>query len=220
MTWTIGTGNGITAEDFEALTGKVSFTGNETSKTITVKVKGDALVEGDEHFTVTLSNPTDGAQIGTATASGTILNDDQSVTVINHAPTGIEMSGPVAAAEYAARGTVVGTLTAIDPDTGDSLSFALSKPDDRFEIVGNQLVVKNGFKLDYEQATSHQVIVRVTDQSGATFDKAFTIGVIDVVGEVTPAAPTTTSSRAEPARTHSAAGSGTTSCGAASARMC
>jgi Ca2+-binding RTX toxin-like protein len=95
------------------------------------------------------------------------------------------MSGPGAAAEYAARGTVVGTLTAIDPDTGDSLSFALSKPDDRFEIVGNQLVVKNGYKLDYEQATSHQVTVRVTDQSGATFDKAFTIGVNDVVGEVT-----------------------------------
>jgi len=30
--------------------------------------------------------------------------------------------------------------------------------------VGNQLVVKNGYKLDYEQATSHQVTVRVTDQ--------------------------------------------------------
>ena len=59
--------------------------------------------------------------------------------MINHAPTGIEMSGPGAAGEYAARGTVVGTLTAIDPDTGDSLSFSLSKPDDRFEIVGNQL---------------------------------------------------------------------------------
>ena len=79
VTWTIGTGNGITAEDFQDLTGTVSFTGNETSRTITVKVKGDVVIESNEQFTVALSNATGGAQIGTATASGTILNDDQPV---------------------------------------------------------------------------------------------------------------------------------------------
>ncbi|MEA5575243.1 Calx-beta domain-containing protein [Anabaena sp. UHCC 0451] len=44
----------------------------------TVNVQGDTTVEADENFTVTLSNPTNGATITTATAIGTIQNDDTS----------------------------------------------------------------------------------------------------------------------------------------------
>ncbi|WP_211941969.1 Calx-beta domain-containing protein [Cylindrospermopsis raciborskii] len=56
-------------------TGTVNFTAGETSKTIIVDVLGDTTVEPDEGFTVTLSNPTN-ATITTATAVGTIINDD------------------------------------------------------------------------------------------------------------------------------------------------
>ncbi|WP_417040777.1 Calx-beta domain-containing protein [Cylindrospermopsis raciborskii] len=56
-------------------TGTVNFTAGETSKTIIVDVLGDTTVEPDEGFTVTLSNPTN-ATITTATAVGTIQNDD------------------------------------------------------------------------------------------------------------------------------------------------
>ena len=56
--------------------GTVSFAAGETSKTITVNVAGDTIVEPDEGFTVTLSNPATGTTIGTATASGTIRPDD------------------------------------------------------------------------------------------------------------------------------------------------
>ncbi|MFM5957229.1 MAG: hypothetical protein ACKOQ2_08695, partial [Dolichospermum sp.] len=42
----------------------------------TVDVQGDTTVEPNEDFTVTLSNPTNGATITTATAIGTIQNDD------------------------------------------------------------------------------------------------------------------------------------------------
>ncbi len=55
--------------------GTVSFDANETSKTITVNVAGDTTVESDEGFTVTLANPTN-ATLTTATAEGTIENDD------------------------------------------------------------------------------------------------------------------------------------------------
>ena len=58
--------------------GTVSFAAGETSKTITVNVAGDTVVEPDEGFTVTLSNPAASTTIGTATASGTIRNDDAS----------------------------------------------------------------------------------------------------------------------------------------------
>ena len=57
--------------------GTVSFTaGQTTSETITVDVVGDATAEPDETFTVTLSNPTNGATITTASADGIIRNDD------------------------------------------------------------------------------------------------------------------------------------------------
>src|SRR5918993_126356 len=61
-------------------TGTVSFAAGETTKTITVNVAGDATVEPNENFTVTLSNPSAGATIGTAAATSTILNDDSSGT--------------------------------------------------------------------------------------------------------------------------------------------
>ncbi len=57
-------------------TGTVSFAAGETSKIVTVNVQGDTTVEPDENFTVTLSAPTNGATITTATAIGTIQNDD------------------------------------------------------------------------------------------------------------------------------------------------
>ena len=75
--------NPATAADFTGgafPTGTVSFAAGETSKTITVNVAGDATVEPNENFTVTLSNPSAGTTIGTAAATSTILNDDSSAT--------------------------------------------------------------------------------------------------------------------------------------------
>jgi hypothetical protein len=55
--------------------GSVSFGPGVTSQDITVNVVGDASVETDETFTLTLSAPVN-ATLGTATATGTITNDD------------------------------------------------------------------------------------------------------------------------------------------------
>ncbi|MCA9033243.1 MAG: hypothetical protein KDA66_20660, partial [Planctomycetaceae bacterium] len=75
------TGSGNTpadAADFAGTlpSGQVSFAANETMQTLTVPVRGDAVVETDESFTVMLSNASGGATIITSTAIGTIRNDD------------------------------------------------------------------------------------------------------------------------------------------------
>ena len=62
--------------------GTVQFLASEASKTVTVDVSGDQVVEPDEEFSVTLSNPTGGALITTATATGTVVNDDASYSVV------------------------------------------------------------------------------------------------------------------------------------------
>jgi DNA-binding cell septation regulator SpoVG len=56
--------------------GAVSFAAGQTSKIITVNVAGNTLVEANDDFTVTLSNPSAGAALGTASATGSIVNDD------------------------------------------------------------------------------------------------------------------------------------------------
>ncbi len=57
-------------------TGTVNFADGETTQTITLDVSGDTDAELDENFTVTLSAPANGETITTATADGTIQNDD------------------------------------------------------------------------------------------------------------------------------------------------
>ena len=76
-------GNGADAADFGGTlpSGTVSFADGETSKTVTIDVSGDSDVEGDEGFTVTLSNPTGEAAITTASATGTIQNDDTELSI-------------------------------------------------------------------------------------------------------------------------------------------
>lgn len=78
------TGNGATADDFAGgvfPSGVVSFAAGETSRTVTIDVAGDLDIEGDELFDVTLLNPSGGATVGTATASGTIINDDSELSI-------------------------------------------------------------------------------------------------------------------------------------------
>ncbi|MFO0869892.1 MAG: Calx-beta domain-containing protein [Pirellulales bacterium] len=55
--------------------GTVNFSVGQTSATITVNVVADSTKESNETFRVTLSNAV-GASLGTATANGTIVNDD------------------------------------------------------------------------------------------------------------------------------------------------
>lgn len=73
-----GGATGASASDFVSpvLSGTLSFAANEFSKTITLNIAGDTVVEPDETFTVTLSSPTGGATLLDATGVGTILNDE------------------------------------------------------------------------------------------------------------------------------------------------
>ncbi len=61
--------------DFTGGAGTLTFAAGDTSKTITVTVKGDEVDEADETVALTLSSPTN-ATIATATGTGTITDDD------------------------------------------------------------------------------------------------------------------------------------------------
>ena len=49
-------GTATAGSDYNAASGTLTFAAGETSKTVTVAVRGDTLVEGAETFRVVLSN--------------------------------------------------------------------------------------------------------------------------------------------------------------------
>jgi VCBS repeat-containing protein len=104
------------------------------------------------------------------------------VGTVNDAPHDILLSN-TRVKENAKAGAIVGTLTGLDVD-GDALTFSLlDNAGGRFAISNGQLVVKDGVRLDYEQATTHTVTIRVTDASQASYTETFLIGLDNVTGE-------------------------------------
>ncbi len=73
--------NKATADDFVGNafpSGQVTFAAGETTKLITILVRGDFIVEPDAIFVVMLNTPI-GASINTSFAIGLIRNDDSGV---------------------------------------------------------------------------------------------------------------------------------------------
>lgn len=73
--YTTGDGTALAGNDYGAVQGTLNFAPGVTSRTITVNAIGDNLHEGNETFTVVLSNPVN-ATLGQATGTGTITDDD------------------------------------------------------------------------------------------------------------------------------------------------
>ncbi len=98
-------------------------------------------------------------------------------------PPSLSLSG-AAVSELAKNGTVVGTLPAAGPL--DRIDFQLlDDAGGRFTTSGNQLVVRNGVALDYEQHRQHHVIVRAVDAAGHAVEQAFEIQIRNVSAERT-----------------------------------
>ncbi|MEM6395020.1 MAG: HYR domain-containing protein [Bacteroidota bacterium] len=82
LDFTTSDGTATAGSDYLAQNGTLNFAAGEMSKTITITINGDIVTEGDETFSVTISNPTNGVSLGTATVSSTIENDDTAPTEI------------------------------------------------------------------------------------------------------------------------------------------
>ena len=76
-------GAAVAGVDYTATAGTLSFPIGATTQTISVPITTDSTVEGDETFTVMLSNPSPGTVIGAGSATGTITNDDTAIISVN-----------------------------------------------------------------------------------------------------------------------------------------
>ncbi len=95
------------------------------------------------------------------------------VNVANTAPSAISLDN-VRVPRFRPR-AVVGNLTFVDPDIGDSHTIAVS--DVRFEVVSGKLRLKAGNSLDPNIEVSIPVTITVTDLSGAANNATFNVEV-------------------------------------------
>ncbi|NVJ90387.1 MAG: tandem-95 repeat protein, partial [Methylocystaceae bacterium] len=140
------------------------------SHTLTGPVNGewtftpDATFSGFVEFSYDVS---DGVNTITATAQQPVSGP----------PTDIILAPETTISENDA-GAIIGELSATDPDVGDTHTFTVL--DERFEIVGTQLKLKDGISLDYEASGGYgSVNVEVTDALGGTFSKTVSFTIQD-----------------------------------------
>ena len=200
--WTVaGTGaNAANATDFTGgvlPSGTVAFAAGETSKIVTVNVAGDTVVESDETFAVTLSAPTAGTTIGTAVATGTILNDDSqlSIAALSAAKAGgssgstpftftvtrVGFAGAAASANWAVTGTGANAA-----DTADFAGGALPSGTVAFAAGETSKIVNVNVAGDTAVEADETFAVTLSAPSGgATIGTAAATGTILAAGPVT-----------------------------------
>ncbi len=98
-----------------------------------------------------------------------------SPTDINLSSSSIDENSPL--------GAVVGTFSTSDPEDEDSFTYMLvsgvgDDDNDAFTIVGDSLRINSS--LDFETQSSYSIRVQTTDATGASYEEALTISVIDV----------------------------------------
>ncbi|HJS14018.1 MAG TPA: Ig-like domain-containing protein, partial [Rheinheimera sp.] len=76
VTYTTSAVSATAGSDYTHVTDIATIAAGQTTTIVNVPILGDGLIETDETYTLTLSDPSIGASISDATATGTITNDD------------------------------------------------------------------------------------------------------------------------------------------------
>ena len=162
--YTTADGTATAGTDYTAASGETLTIGaGDTSTTLTIATTQDTMDEPDETFTVTLSNPSSNAELGTpTTATGTIVDDDgiPTLSIANaSAEEGedvvftVSLSHPAADAVTLQYSTADGTATAGTDYTG---------------VTNQVLTITSG-------ATSATLTIATTEDAVDEPDETFTV---------------------------------------------
>ncbi len=136
-----------------------------------LKFTPSAGFTGKAGFSVQASSDGKDAGLGGGTAQAMIT-----VTATT-APTNLNLStSPFSATALA--GTVVGTLSATDPNPGDTLKYSLTNnAGGRFVLSGNQVEVSPGATLS---PSTYSITAQATDQEGQSVTQTFSLTAVSV----------------------------------------
>src|SRR5690606_29544064 len=134
--------------------------------TVTLRVTDQHGLTFDQQFRINIGD-VDETSTNRAPTSLSFADTSTRVTIDEHRP-----------------GALAGTLIGLDPD-GDALTFSIAPGGDGnnlFEVVNNQLRLRQNVSLDFEgqDAKFFLVTVRATDEHGAFIDREFRIDIGNV----------------------------------------
>jgi hypothetical protein len=183
VNYAITQGTATAGSDFTTASGTILLSNKETSKTFTILINDDSLSEGNETFTVTLSNPQYGVGLASpGTASVTILDNETSSTSSQSstASTASSVAGPAAgtfnfaAAAYAVR-EEGGAATLTVTRTGGSQGTAtVAYATQNGTATGNEYTGANGTLTFNAGETSKTFTITPDNNTSITGNKAFT----------------------------------------------
>ena len=137
-------GTASSPADFSAASGTLSFQAEDQFKTISVPIKGDTADEGQESFTVELSNSSDGSIIS-GSGVGTIIDDDPKISIADAStsegdtgtkslPFDVTLSSPAVASLTVDYQTVDGTASSADDFLSASGTVSFSAGEDKKSV--------------------------------------------------------------------------------------
>jgi large repetitive protein len=157
-------GTATAGSDYTATSGSLSFGPGVTSKTVNVPVIGDSLNEADETFSFTLSSPSNAA-LGTAQATGTILNDDPLPA----------LSVPDQTVTEGNSGTTTMTFTvSLNAPSGRTVSVHYATANGT-AVAPSDYAATSGDLVFAPGDTSKQVDVAIATDTWLEFDETFTL---------------------------------------------
>ena len=181
-------GSGIAGSDFiSAVPGSITILDGATSASITLNVADDADVESLETATFTISSPSAGLALGSATVGTLDIVDNDSPP--NNPPS---ITSP-SAFNITENGTAVGTVTANDPEN-DTVIYAISGGADQtlFTIDANtgalNFISAPDFEAPADAGTDnvYDVQISASDGTNAPVTQDITVTVTDDPNETPP----------------------------------
>ena len=155
-------------------TGASHFAVNAATGEITVTNPSAINFESTTSFTLDIRAQDAGGLSATQTVTINITN-------VNEAPV-LNAGGPFTVTENAANNTLVGTMTASDPDAATTLTYSITSGDTRgvFSINNSgQIRVANTNYLDYELQGTYTLNIRVSDGT-LTDNETITINLTNI----------------------------------------
>ncbi|MGA9046102.1 Calx-beta domain-containing protein [Sulfuricurvum sp.] len=173
VNYTTADGTATAGSDFTIASGSLSFAPGETTKTIGVPIVGDTNGEPSETYTLTLSSPVN-ATIVTATATGTITNDD---------PPSLSI-GDMSVTEGNS-GTKTMTFTvALSSSPSSAVEFDWATANGTATTANNDYTAANGhIRFNPNTSTLQQTFsVTVRGDATAELDETFYINLTNITG--------------------------------------
>jgi serralysin len=186
IAWALSGGTATAADFSSATSGSVTFAPGETTKTVTLAIVGDTVVEPNETVVISLSNASSGLNIATATASATITNDDAAVPPTTGTNTGTDAANTLYGTAAADIINALGGNDIIYGRAGDDIIDGGTGADRMYGEAGNDIYyIDNVSDLASETVNNGIDTVRTTlsvAMAGANIENLEYVGTANFRG--------------------------------------